>query len=231
MKRWVKRAVGSALALLVLLSSALYFYTKDYYHAQEQVVSVFSMADHIEVYDDYTVLAADSAAGLIFYPGAKVEETAYLPLLSKLQQAGITCVLIKMPLHLAFLNPNAADDVLAELSQIKHWYMAGHSLGGAMASAYAAEHMDKIEGVILLGAYVYGDLPDARALVIYGSEDGVLNRNQLTSVTITVIKGGNHAQFGCYGIQAGDGEASISAEEQQAQSAAIITEFIQSSAK
>ena len=60
MKRWVKRAVGSALALLVLLSSALYFYTKDYYHAQEQVVSVFSMADHIEVYDDYTVLAADS---------------------------------------------------------------------------------------------------------------------------------------------------------------------------
>lgn len=87
--------------MLVLLSSALYFYTKDYYHAQEQVVSVFSMADHIEVYDDYTVLAADSAAGLIFYPGAKVEETASSSAFKQASAGGITCVLIKMPLHLA----------------------------------------------------------------------------------------------------------------------------------
>ena len=56
MIRWVKRAAGTVLALPVFLSSAFYFYTKDYYHAQEQVVSVFSMADHIEVYDEYTVL-------------------------------------------------------------------------------------------------------------------------------------------------------------------------------
>jgi hypothetical protein len=35
--------------------------------------------------------------------------------------------------------------------------------------------------------------------------------------TIVVIEGGNHAQFGYYGIQTGDGKATISREDQQAQ--------------
>ena len=40
-----------------------------------------------------------------------------------------------------------------------------------------------------------------------------------------VIKGGNHAQFGNYGEQAGDGTATISREEQQDQTAKAILEF------
>ena len=41
-----------------------------------------------------------------------------------------------------------------------------------------------------------------------------------------VIDGGNYSQFGNYGSQSGDGEASVSAEQQQSQSAELITEFI-----
>ena len=40
------------------------------------------------------------------------------------------------------------------------------------------------------------------------------------------IEGGNHAQFGNYGPQKGDQPATISAEEQQAQTVAAIEEFL-----
>ena len=41
--------------------------------------------------------------------------------------------------------------------------------------------------------------------------------------TETVIAGGNHAQFGSYGFQKGDGIASIPAEEQWEEAAELIT--------
>ena len=52
-----------------------------------------------------------SETGLIFYPGAKVEETAYAPVMDGLAQQGIFCVTVKMPAHLAILKPNVADEV------------------------------------------------------------------------------------------------------------------------
>lgn len=38
-----------------------------------------------------------SETGLIFYPGAKVEETAYAPVMDGLAQQGIFCVTVKLP--------------------------------------------------------------------------------------------------------------------------------------
>ena len=43
---------------------------------------------------------------------------------------------------------------------------------------------------------------------------------------VVEIEGGNHAQFGNYGPQEGDLPATISAEEQQAQTVAAISGFI-----
>ena len=73
-----------------------------------------------------------------------------------------------------------------------------------------------------------------RVLSIYGSEDGVLNRdsyekdrkNLPTGFTEVVIDGGCHAQFGSYGAQNGDGIPTISAEEQIQQTATCISKFI-----
>lgn len=226
MKKLFKKIAVILGTLLLIISIGIYLYAADYYHAEDRVVSVMSMKDTITVFDNYTVLDADSEIGIIFYPGAKVEETAYLPLLEKLQTAGISCVLIKMPLHLAFLNPDAADDVYSSLPAVKHWYIAGHSLGGAMASSYASKHLDIIDGVILLGAYVYGDIRDEQALVIYGSEDQILNKEKVTKGTIIILEGGNHAQFGNYGEQKGDGKATITSDEQQTQCVNAIIDFI-----
>ena len=110
------------------------------------------------------------------------------------------------------------------------FYIAGHSMGGAMASSFAADHSSDIDGLILLGAYIYGDYPDNDTLTIYGS----LNESVAEKITyddnIVVIEGGNHAKFGNYGPQDGDKPAIISAEEQQKETVDAMTAFINQSA-
>ncbi|MNE63689.1 Alpha/beta hydrolase family protein [compost metagenome] len=153
--------------------------------------------------------------GFIFYPGGKVEESAYSLLLRELSQHGITCVLVQMPFKLAVFDIDAADRVYAELPDIKTWIIGGHSLGGAMASSYANDNSDKIDGLVLLGAYPVENnaMP---TLAIYGSEDLVLDKTKLASTQNQYeIEGGNHAYFGNYGEQKGDGTATITRQQQQ----------------
>lgn len=89
---------------------------------------------------------------MIFYPGAKVEAEAYLPLLDKIRDdTHITCILVDMPFHLAIFDTNAAKDIISEFPDIQNWYMAGHSMGGAMASQFASKNEKEIKGLILMG--------------------------------------------------------------------------------
>ena len=157
---------------------------------------------------------------------AKVEAAAYLPLLDQLRQTGLTCILVEMPFHLAIFDVNAAEDVMAQFPDIRHWYIAGHSMGGAMASQFASEHPDEVDGLILLGAYLYGDYPPADTLTVYGSLNQSVEDKIDYKENVVEIEGGNHAQFGNYGPQKGDLPAAISAEEQQAQALAAISDFI-----
>lgn len=217
-----------AFAFLILIGGALTIYVSDYYPV---VIDNDTMpqTSSYETEGNLTLFSAGipGNTGLIFYPGGKVDEKAYFPLMKKLSQSGITCVLVKMPFHLAVLDANAADQVYDKLPEIEHWYIGGHSLGGSMASSYAASNQDKIEGLILLGAYIYGDVSPNQALTIYGSNDLVLDRSKITyTENIVVIEGGNHAYFGNYGEQDGDGTASITRDEQQKQTVDVVISFI-----
>ena len=91
-------------------------------------------------------------------------------------------------------------------------------------------------GLILLAAYQTKPLDSAmKVLAIYGSNDTVLDKEKVkTGQTLSpahqqtiVIDGGNHAQFGNYGIQKGDGQATISPNEQQQKTCDAIENFIQ----
>lgn len=159
--------------------------------------------DGITVKDNLTILSPSypSDTAIIFYPGAKVEAGAYLPLLDQVRQTGVACFLVHMPFHMAIFNPNAAEDVISEFSDISHWYIAGHSMGGAMASRFAASHPDQVDGLILMGAYIYGDYPDEKTLTIYGSLNQSVEDHIDYTENIVEIEGGNHAQFGNYGLQ------------------------------
>jgi pimeloyl-ACP methyl ester carboxylesterase len=153
-----------------------------------------------------------------------------------LASGGVTAILVDMPFNLAVFNPMRADGIKELYPDIQNWYMAGHSLGGSMASSYISTHTAEFKGLILLASYSITDLRDSgiSVLSIYGSNDGVMNRDSYEDnkvnlphgFTERVIEGGNHAYFGMYGEQAGDGVASVSNTEQINTSANLIIDFI-----
>lgn len=119
---------------------------------------------------------------------------------------------------------NAAEDYRTLYPEITDWYVGRHSLGGAMAAGYLEEHTAEYEGLILCAAYSTVDYSSSDLAVIsmYGSKDMVLNAEKYEECKINlpsdykelVIEGGNHAYFGNYGRQKGDGEAEITNESQ-----------------
>ena len=231
--------------LIVLAMGGIYFYTNDYYRASDEALATFAsgegLSEGVTVFRpadmlDAETVAGEGSVGLIFYPGGKVAVEAYAPLMNKLAEEGITCVLLEMPLNLAVLDSNAAEGIDEILPNVERWYVGGHSLGGAMAASYAAEHVEEVEGLILLAAYSTKDLTNSGldVISIYGSEDQVLNRqsyeqnrtNLPDNAVEVIIEGGNHAQFGDYGVQEGDGTATIGGEEQLNQTKEKIAHFI-----
>ena len=240
MKKRTKILLATLTMVTLAVSIGGYAYLSEYYHADDFAVEAMAVQeDGVQVEQDGSVtwfLPSQPTAGLIFYPGGKVENTAYAPLMRTLAENGILCGLVKMPGNLAVLSPNAADGLQQVHPEITDWYIGGHSLGGAMAASYAAKHSDDYAGLILLAAYSTKDLTSTslRVLSIYGSEDGVLNRdsykkdrkNLPADFTEVVIDGGCHAQFGSYGAQKGDGTPTISDEEQIQQTASCISKFI-----
>lgn len=229
-KKAIIRIAVFLVLLVAVMSTGFQRYTADYYCAAAYELQ----AEPVEETDDYIVYGdKDSAYGFIFYPGAKVEETAYEPVLAELAEAGICCVVVKMPCHLAVLKPNAAKQVMEEVTGVEHWYLGGHSLGGAMAAGFAAKHEEELEGLILLAAYPTKELKELPVLSIYGSEDEVLSLDKYQSsialadvLTERIIEGGNHAGFGNYGEQKGDGTAQIPDEEQWQETVDYILDFL-----
>lgn len=226
-KKWLV-AGGIVLLVLAILAGVFFWYVSDYYRAEDAALEILAQDGGITVQDNLTMLspAAPTDTAMIFYPGAKVEAEAYLPLLDQIRQTGITCILVHMPFHMAIFDANAAEDVIDQFPAFQHWYIAGHSMGGAMASQFASDHPDQIDGLILMGAYIYGDYPAEKTLTIYGSLNQSVEDHIDYTENIVEIEGGNHAQFGNYGPQKGDLPAAISAEEQQKQTVAAIEAFL-----
>lgn len=237
--RLLRRVIAGLLSLVILSVSGVLIYTSFYYHADASVVTFAMESDESvdvrQVSNGWLYDGPGEGTCIVFYPGAKVEATSYGALMKRIAESGTDCVLVKMPLNMAFMDMNAMDEVRSELNY-DHWYIAGHSLGGAMAGIYANSHLDSLDGIIFLASFSTKPLQrnGFKALSIYGSEDHVLKMksyeknksNEPTDFTECVIVGGNHGQFGYYGQQKGDGEALISAEEQQRQTVEAIRSFL-----
>jgi pimeloyl-ACP methyl ester carboxylesterase len=128
--------------------------------------------------------------------------------------------------------------VEAAYPEIAHWFVGGHSLGGVAAASYAASHPE-ITGVVFWASYPADDSlknQNMPVVSIYGTLDGLATEESQNSkkelmpedTQYVVIEGGNHAQFGSYGKQAGDNDASISPEEQWVQVASGTVAFFNS---
>ena len=177
-----------------------------------------------------------NSTGLILYTGGFVDYRAYAPVAEEIAAQGYLVALVSAPLNLAFLNINAADDVVERYPGVAHWAVGGHSLGGVAAASYAARHSD-IDGVVFWASYPAGEAlreQGTPVLSLSASRDGLAtpadiseSRTLLPDDALFVeIEGGNHAQFGSYGPQSGDNAATISPEAQWAEIAEATGEFL-----
>ena len=231
----LKKSIAKLIIILVLVVKTTLLFQTTY-----EATDIEHPADGITIKDKTKIIefTPDNAkTGFIFYPGALVEPDAYAPLMEQLAEHGIKCIIVRMPHYLALLDANGARGIREKYPEIEHWYIGGHSLGGAMASMYGARHSDEYEGIVFLAAYATDDLTDMdiKTLLIRGDHDEVLNmqkygeclENLPKGYEEYVIEGGCHAYFGDYGPQKGDGEPAITVEEQTRQTVEKIVDFME----
>ena len=142
---------------------------------------------------------------------------------------GYLVVVPSMPLNFAILDANRAEQVMPAFPTIRRWAVGGHSLGGVAAAMFVKSHPAAAKGLVFWASYPADgdnlssfDLP---VVSIYGTRDGLSTIAKIdssrrllpASTRWASIEGGNHGQFGWYGVQSGDGIATISREQQQAQ--------------
>lgn len=229
------------LAIILIGAAAFTYYVSDYYHADNNALTALNSTDSYTVLnkDDsitFTPTNNESATGIIIYPGAKVQAESYSVIASKLAENGYTTIIVRMPFNLAFFGVNRADDVIENHPEINSWVIGGHSLGGVFASDYAVNHQDKIKGVIYLASYPSTNASNAtfKALSIRGSLDRLTLAEDISgnlkkfpeNTTFITIQGGNHFNFGDYGIQSGDNNSTITRDQQQNQTINAMLEFL-----
>jgi len=234
-RRW--RTAGLVLLLSVsLFAAGFYAWTRSArYPAYPEAQAAAARAERGSGWFVF-VPPGEARAGVIVYPGGLVDAAAYALWAESLQAEGLLVVITPMPLELAVFGIDRAASVVAAFPAVERWILAGHSLGGAMAAEFVARSPGVAAGLLLLGAYPatgtdLSGLPIAVATLL-GSEDGVtagatfaesLQRLPSSSL-VRIIAGGNHAQFGVYGPQQGDGVARIDGTEQQRQATeALLT--------
>lgn len=229
-KKSLKFKILTGIAILLLLVvSAFFIYVGSYYKASSFAVDSLESDSIVKVEENGDILfepvSNDKHTGFIFYPGAKVEPSAYAPLAKEIASNGYTVIIAKMRFNLAILSPNRADNIISNYKDIDNWVIGGHSLGGVMASNYALEN-DKIKGLVLLASYPQSETEltnsPIKVLSLWGSNDKVADLSKVKEAKNVMpsdsefieIKGGNHGGFGDYGHQKGDGKASITNKQQ-----------------
>lgn len=175
-------------------------------------------------------------AGLVFYPGARVDARAYQDILGPLANAGYLVVILKVPLGIPLLDISQARGAMDEHPEITSWAVGGHSLGGVSAASFAKSNRG-VSGLLLFASYPaesMADSTDLSVLSISGSNDGLTTPDKISAskallppdTGFATVEGGVHAFFGDYGEQPGDGEPGISRQEAQQQIAAESIRFM-----
>jgi hypothetical protein len=177
----------------------------------------------------FTPLETEPTAGLIFYPGGRVDPRGYATLLRPIAEEGYLVVVPSMPINMAIFNTGAAEGIIEHFSGIDHWAIAGHSVGGTSAAIYVAKNPDKINGLAIWASFPADstDLSntDLSVYSIYGELDEGVDRegvgarkHLLPPDTVYVeIAGGDHHQFGTYLVKEGEDRSTTPRDLQQAQ--------------
>ncbi|MGM0238785.1 alpha/beta hydrolase [Enterococcus sp. AZ103] len=236
LKRWQKIVLGVIITLALLVSGGLIYLNSLTYPPAENAVSAAKVSQNDAGYLLFEA-PEESQTNLIFYPGALVDAESYSVWAKEVAAAGYNVYIVKMPLDLAVLGGNKAEEIIEQKPQQKY-ILAGHSLGGVMASRFADEHANQVAGMIFLASYPdeKGSLKQTElpVLSITASNDKVLNWDSYDAAkkylpknaAYTTIEGGNHGGFGSYGKQKGDGKAEITNDAQQQEVSQKIVDWL-----
>jgi len=225
--------IGLLIALLLALSGfTIWAYTP--LGPMPEALAALESDDQIKVetspWITFTPRDTNISTALILYPGGRVDPRSYAPMARAIAEKGFLVIIPPMPFNLAVFNPNVPAEIMDNHQEITHWAIGGHSLGGAMAATFTGDQPEMIDSLILWAAYPaenndLSDLTEKPFVSIFATNDGLAPTEKIDASHPLMpadsrwdeIDGGNHAQFGWYGPQSGDGEATMSREDQQAQ--------------
>jgi len=174
--------------------------------------------------------------GIILYPGGRCDPRAYAPVMRPLAATGNLVVIPNMPLRLAVLDANRVGKIMAAYPDIKRWIIGGHSMGGAMAAAWVFKNPEIAKGLFFIASYPSSmhAMPDSALPIamVYGTHDEITRKAEFEAsherlpkhAEFTAIEGGDHYQFGSFADV--DVTATISRDEQQRQTIAILQSFV-----
>lgn len=174
----------------------------------------------------------------VFYPGGRVDPLAYLPPLAHTAHTlGLRVVISKPPLNLAIADTRAIGDLASLAGPHGAIIAAGHSLGGVRGCLNAED--PRVSHLVLFASYCANDLTrrdDLRVLTVLGTNDGLTERQRVDAAavslppgsTVVTIRGANHASFGAYGPQTGDGPSDITSDAMSHELTTILATFLQS---
>ena len=248
-RRWAVTLLGALLVGVVLAAAGFYAYFGVLgFHAPADVASSVRENPNVTVeraYGGYVLgpttalpdetRAAGDGVGVVFYPGGRVAPDAYLPSAARVvEETGATVVVPKMTANLAVLSQGKASAVIDGENGVETWIVGGHSLGGAMACRYANATPERVDGLVLVGAYCDRAVTDVPALSAVGTRDAVLDRERFRATrgnlpadaTVVRIDGMNHSQAGWYYGQAGGQPATISYETAHHRLAAAVEAWL-----
>lgn len=173
--------------------------------------------------------------GLVFVPGARVQAHAYMfQLNGVVAEHGATVLITEPTLNLAFFDTRTLEQFTTAAPEVDRWFVGGHSLGGVRACLMTPD--SEAVGLVLFGSYCAGDISASGlpVLSIAGENDAlstpaVIEENASllpADAQLVTIPGANHAAFGDYGPQAGDGPRTISSEQMRAELTALLGDFL-----
>lgn len=242
--RILKRVLLVLLALVLLAAIGFTVWAYTPLGPEPEALAAMQSGNGINVvespYLTFTPAGTLPTTGIIIYPGGRVDYRSYAPTARAIAEQGYLAVIVPMPFNLAVFGSGRADGVIAAHPEIARWAIGGHSLGGAMSAAYIFNNPDAVDGLALWAAYPAGNnsLADRAIAVtsVSASNDGLATPDKIEAsrallpadTTWVVIEGGNHAGFGYYGPQGGDGQATLPRAEQQAQTVEATVQMLRS---
>ncbi len=172
-----------------------------------------------------------SGHGILYFPGAKVDPYSYLYPLSEVSASGVTVIIMEPLMNMALFDQRTLATLTQAAPHVTSWTLAGHSLGGVRACMLAED--PAVTHLVLFASFCANDLTQASldVVMVLGDKDGLIDEAQVMDSTallpsgryvVQTIPGANHAAFGTYGPQPGDGVATVTRQQMREELTEIL---------